>query len=978
MNKIQESVDFETGQKIADFKVTRKKEIPDIACTLIELEHACGAKVLHLQNDDEENVFNLSFQTLPQSDNGVAHILEHTVLCGSKKFPVKDPFFSMNRRSLNTFMNAFTGADFTCYPAASQIPKDFYNLLEVYLDAVFNPLLSPLSFSQEGHRLEMDNEKLIRSGVVYNEMKGAFTSPDSRLWKHLQRELFNASPYGYESGGDPKSIPSLSHEDLVAFHKKFYHPSRCLFFFYGNLPLQRHLDFIQKNALEGLEKADTPPTTLKKQKRFVEARRIQGAYPVLKEEKEQAILAFSWLSCSILEQEKTLALEVVDHLLTGTDASILRQDLLQSGLCKQVDSFIEEELFEIPFVFLVKGCEAKDANAIEEVIFKCLNKIAKDGLGTAKIEAAIHQIEMQRREISSDHYPLGLNFFMRAALLKQHGGQSDKALEINEIFKNLRQKFEDPQYLKDLIKETFLDNSHFVRLEMTGDTKLSEKEENEEKQELQKIQDQLKEEEKKKIIEENEKLNAIQEEKEDLSILPKVSLEDIPKKGKDFLLQKESISHVDIYSHHCFCNQIIYADLVFPIAEIQADDLSYLKLFCYLIPQLGNGGRDYKETLDLMQSNTGGIGIHPSMHNHRLKEKDFQIYLSIGGKALIRKSEAFFNLLKDYFGEIDFKDHQRIRELIEKLYVNLHSNLGKNGLKYASKLATSALCNSSFVQNQWSGLPYYKLIKDLAENFPIEKILEKMLLFQKMLQKQKADLIISSDPSSYAELQKAKFYGLTDLVGKEQVKAVLNYKKEKPASQAKEISSSVAFNCLAMKGKSYFDSKSPALCLASTIFENQTLHKKIREQGGAYGSAAVNQLSSGNFYFYSYRDPQIAETLEAFKEAVEQVIEEDIDTQAIEEAKLGILQGIDHPVCPSSRAITSYFWEREGKDFSNRQIFRNRVIQCSREEIIEAARNLLEEFESSCFVSFSGKEVLEKENKKLEKLGKEALPIFDI
>ncbi len=286
----------ETGHKYKDFKLEKIVEVKGLNCTLRELVHEpTGARVMHIANDDPENVFCLSFRTLPHDSTGVAHILEHTVLCGSAKYPVKDPFFSMNRRSLNTFMNAFTGSDFTCYPAASQVEKDFYNLLEVYLDSAFKPLLKELSFAQEGHRLEFseaDNKdsSILFKGVVFNEMKGSYVSPTARLWKALHAELFPDITYSFDSGGDPKEIPTLTHQGLVDFHRQHYHPSRCLFYFYGDIPLEKHLDFLAEKTLKGIEKLD-PLSDIPLQKRFKKPVVKTLPYPIAPDKESPSVSA---------------------------------------------------------------------------------------------------------------------------------------------------------------------------------------------------------------------------------------------------------------------------------------------------------------------------------------------------------------------------------------------------------------------------------------------------------------------------------------------------------------------------------------------------------------------------------------------------------------------------------------------------------------------------------------------------------------
>ncbi|MGH2637691.1 MAG: insulinase family protein, partial [Rhabdochlamydiaceae bacterium] len=471
------------------FKVTQVIELEELKATLVELEHqACGAKVLHLACDDPENLFCLSFQTLPSSSNGVAHILEHTVLCGSRKYPVKDPFFAMTRRSLTTFMNALTGADFTCYPAASQVEKDFYNLLEVYLDAVFHPQLKKESFLQEGCRLELTDRDDLKSplewkGIVFNEMKGALASPDTRLWHQVTQTLMPDLTYANISGGSPAVIPSLTYEELIRFHETYYHPSRCLFFFYGTMPLKKHLDVIEENVLKSARKA-SPLPPLPKQKRFKTPKNVEGFYPMTNEKESQVMIAWSWLTVSAQEQDTLLALSLLDAILMETDASLLKLPLLQSGLCTTADAFLDPEMSEAPYLLVCKGCNLKQADALEEILLKTLHEIAEKGIPPHMIEASLHQLELSRTEIGSDHGPFGLSLFMRAALIQQHGGRPEKALKIHTLFTQLREKLHNPDFLPSLIREMFLNNPHRVRALMKPDAKLLDNEQEEENKKL--------------------------------------------------------------------------------------------------------------------------------------------------------------------------------------------------------------------------------------------------------------------------------------------------------------------------------------------------------------------------------------------------------------------------------------------------------------------------------------------------------------
>jgi len=362
------------GEKYKDFKVLTCTKIEELDCYFRELIHEpTGALVIHVENEDPENLFCLSFRTLPKNDRGAPHILEHVTLCGSEKFPIKDPFFSMSRRSLNTFMNAMTGSDFTCYPAASQVEKDFYNLLNVYLDAVFHPQIKQMSFLQEGCRLEFkdpedSNSPLEFKGIVYNEMKGSI-SPDSMLWHDSLKALFPDLPYAYNAGGEPKDIPNLSYEELLDFHKTHYHPSRCLFFFYGSFPLKKHLDYIQEHALTNI-KSQPPLSPLPKQPRFTEPRKVKKSYAADKDQQLNAktFMSCAWLTCHITEQTEVLALSLLDAILMDSDASPLKKPLLESGLCAQVDALMDTELSEVPFILTFKGCKESDCRCRYDVV----------------------------------------------------------------------------------------------------------------------------------------------------------------------------------------------------------------------------------------------------------------------------------------------------------------------------------------------------------------------------------------------------------------------------------------------------------------------------------------------------------------------------------------------------------------------------------------------------------------------------------
>lgn len=961
-----------------NFTYRRIVAIPEIRVTLHELVHEkSGAEVMYLAADDDENFFNISFRTIADTSNGVAHILEHTVLCGSEKYPVRDPFFSMNRRSLNTFMNAFTGADFTCYPASSCVPQDFYNLLEVYIDAVFHPRLTKMSFLQEGHRLEWTKgddptSPLTIKGVVYNEMKGALANVDTRLNEAVMQALFPDLTYGIISGGSPEEIPDLTHEELIAFHRKFYHPSRALFFFYGNLPLEKHLDFLEEKILKEAENLPPlPPLAL--QKRFTKKVTKTLSYPIASDEevKNNTHVAFSWLTCSILEQEEVLALNVIDLLLMGTDASPLKMALLKSNLCASCDSSLEDELSEVPFVIACKGCPKESGQKLENVIFKTLEEIISTGFSLDLVEGAIHQLEFSRTEISS---PFGLALYFRSALLKHHGGNPEDGLKVHTLFKNLRKKVQDPKYLLSLIQKHFIDNPHFVRIVMHPDVHLEAKEKELEEKKIKEIEKKLTDQERLEIVKQTQELALYQEKTESLDVLPKVTLKDVPKNGKEFFLIEEKVGTLSLYCHPTFTNEIVYLDLGFDLPYIDPKDHSLLRLFANLLAQVGMGGRSYVENLDYIFKHTGGIACDLDLFFQAEDPHAIRPSLVFRSKALYRKADKLFEVLCDMATSADFTDTERLKELLIQHFEELETSVQNSPLRYAMQLGASSISKPLTLRNKWFGLDYFWTVKEVLHDFEKGRFsfVEKMQEFQKILMPlEKADLVLSCDEKMYYQMKKERFYGLEALKFKTFEPWKNDFEPNEPLSQGRIVASPVAFTTMIFPSVGYLDEASPTLSVASKIMENKVLHRKIREQGGAYGSGAAHVPMSGHFYFYSYRDPHVKTTLEAFLEAVKELAQGHFEPKDVEEAKLGILQELDSPIAPGSRGFIAYERLRSKRMPTLRQHYRQKLLAVESQAIQKAVqKELSEKIKKAVVVSFGGKKLLEDELK--------GTPVFDL
>lgn len=970
------------------FKVLRETKLDELQVTLTLLEHKKnGARVMHIDADDDENLFCLSMRTYPKTSNGVAHILEHTVLCGSEKYPVKDPFFSMIRRSLNTFMNALTGADFTCYPAASCNERDFYNLLSVYLDATFFPKIRYMSFLQEGHRLEFADEKLVRRGIVYNEMKGVFASPTSRLYYGLMEALMPDTIYGIESGGDPKVIPELSHEELVDFHKTYYDPGHCLFYFYGNLPLNPHLEFIDENVLKNHERPK-PLESLARQKLFKKPVQKQIAYPIDASEKERAqpFMAFGWLTCEITEPLEVLALELITLLLMENDASPLKQALTQSGLCTDASLYLETEQPQVPWILILTGCKTDDTQKIWQTIEICLKDIIERGIENHLVRACLHQLEFDRLEVTSSRGPYGLSLFMRAALAEQHGASAEETLKIHSLFAALEDELaHHPSLLTDKISQYMLQNPHRVDLVATPDDTLGEKEAAAERAALDQIEKKLSAKQKETIEKEADDLVAFQEAEEgaDISCLPSITISDISRSVRDFPLTHERIGPYELFTHTGFTNGILYVDLVYDLPQIHEEDLPYLRLFTDLICAVGNKKRTWQRQLEHVQMHLGDLSCHLALSPSAFDTALLSPTVHLRASSLDSNAAALFDILGELVCTTHFTEKERLRELIDQQITSLQTTLSQSALGYASSLAASGLSDATFLQQKFGGLDYYWFLSDLGKNFDerSKELVEKLEMLKLQLFGGKIPHIVMS--CSSAMLKKVHDEALFDLRFNETTTKSTpwqgGYARTTPLAQGRIISSGVFFTAKSIATPPYASPDSPACILAGHLFENITLHKKIREQGGAYGGGCRVKSSLGYALFFAYRDPHLASTLEAFEEAVTTIAAGKFTDEQLDEAKRAAIQAMDTPINPSGKAVRAYEDLRQQKSIEVREAFRERLLDASREEVCAAIKEYIApSVATSPSVAFGSADLFERENKELQKNGREPLASFPV
>ena len=587
------SEDNQTANTVVNhpsFKWIRSQRIDSLNLTLQEFQHIkTGALHYHLAAENTENVFLVAFRTVPMDSTGVAHILEHTALCGSKKYPVRDPFFMMIRRSLNTFMNAFTSSDWTAYPFASQNKKDFNNLLDVYLDAVFFTRLDELDFLQEGHRVEFKeandaNGELEYKGVVFNEMKGAMSSPVSVLWQEVSKYLYPTSTYHYNSGGEPQDIPDLTYQQLKDFHQTHYHPSNAIFMTFGDIPVFEHQEKFEEQSLKHFKKLNVE-ISVNPEKRYLAPVVVEEAYAYDAVDEEntenKTHHVMSWLLGPCTSLDDMMKANLLSQVLLDNSSSPLRQALEQTDLGAAPSPLcgLEDSNYEMCFLCGIEGSTVENARDFETLVLNVLNDVAKNGVPHDKLEAVLHQLELSQREVGGDSYPFGLQLILNGLTAAIHRSDPASLLNLDPVIESLRQDIEDPDFIKNLVRDLLIDNQHRVRLTLRPDENLSQRKEKSEKAQLAAIHSAMNEDDKKLIIKRAQTLAERQLQEDNPEILPKVGLDDVPAEIKIPQSTNKVIAGTDSVIYEQGTNGLVYHEIICQLPELTVDELALLPYY---------------------------------------------------------------------------------------------------------------------------------------------------------------------------------------------------------------------------------------------------------------------------------------------------------------------------------------------------------------------------------------------------------------
>ena len=929
------------------FQLVRQHHVEALDILVSEYKHrVTGAVHYHLATNHDENVFLVAFRTQPMDSKGEAHILEHTALCGSEKFPVRDPFFLMIRRSLNTFMNAFTAADWTAYPFATQNQKDFQNLLEVYLDAAFAANLNPLDFAQEGIRIELENGEPVYKGVVFNEMKGAMSSPSDQLYHQLAHHLFPETTYHYNSGGDPKDIPDLTYQELVDFYKSHYHPSNAVFMTFGNQSAYDLQEQFQSLALAKFEQGETLYS--KPERRLAAPVTVTESYAVDAEDlKDKTYHVLSWLLPEASDIKLRLGMRLVEGVLLENSASPLRHYLETCGYAQSTGPFmgVDDSNFEMTFFCAIQGSNPEHAATFKEGVFKVLQEVASKPVDSDTVNAILHQIELHQREINGDGMPYGLSLILNGLSSAIHHSDPVHVWDVDSAIEQVKEELKDPMWLSQLIQQHLIDNPHRVQMTLVPDASKSAKDAEAEKARLAEIGAQLTEAQKAEIIAQTEALKVRQDTTDDLNLLPKVGLEDVPAELQIVQGQLREIicNRIDtpLNLYHAGTNGIYYQQVLVRIPD-EIVKSPYFNLLSILMGEVGAGEYDYLELQQLQTAVSGGLGMGASLRSKVDDKNRISAWLTLTTKSLVNNFDAI-RLLKIAFEQLRFDEKDRIIELLQQRKTRWQSRVSGAGHSYAMQAASrnhSALAlrdyhNTGLGALNWLSELVSKIEQDDAA---FDALMDELKLIHSMLlQAPKQFLLVCEEPQSDRLIEEIQT--VWDKLAIEPHEAALTQVpvENNNADEAWLIQANVQFCAAAYPAVEVSHPDAAPLMVLAAYLRNGFLHSAIREKGGAYGGGASYDGNACSFRFYSYRDPRLAETFKDFEASVDWLLNAEQLPHQLEEAILGLIASMDKPGSPAGEAITACYALLHARTPAFRTKLRERLLAVTLDDLKRVA-----------------------------------------
>jgi hypothetical protein len=975
-------MDFTVNQSYAGFKLIQKETIEELNSLAMVFEHEKnGAEVLVMENDDDNKVFSATFRTPPKNDHGVAHIMEHSVLCGSKKYPVKEPFMEMVKGSLQTFLNAMTYPDKTMYPVASRNAKDFRNLMSVYLDAVFYPHITEEIFMQEGwhHEMEADDQAIVYKGVVYNEMKGVFSSPESILDRYLDHSLFPDSPYGFESGGDPKSIPDLTYQEFKEFHEKYYHPSNCRLFFYGDGDTLEYLQFVNDKYLQDFERAQVD-SSIPLQKTFSSPKREVIHYPVSEGESldKKTFVSMGMKLGLSTDHEHCMGMSILSYLLLGTSASPLRKALMDSNLGSEIiGGGFDDHRAETVFAVGLKGSEEENEEQILDLIFSTLKGLVENGIEEDMIQSAVNSIDFKLREANFGGFAKGIVYNIQALGSWLYDEDPLIHLRYDEQMQKIKTESKN-RYFEKLIEQNLLNNKHQSVLIAKPQPGLAGEAESEMKDKLGQLKNSLNDDEKQDLVKKTKALQELQmtpDSPEALATLPMLDLSDINRSSESFPLEIKKESSPCILYHDLFTNNIAYTQIGFNTQGLAMDQIQYLPLLGRLVMGMGTNKRSYVEMSQRIGIHTGGIRPWHFSSSPIDNREEIISYLFFSGKGLMEKLDDLFDIFKELFAELNFSNHKRLVEIIRSSKADMEDSIVPHGNQYVLSRLKSYHSKLGQFDEYIDGITYYRFLQDLlkrVEKDPGEVAEKFMTTAKTIFSRQNVLINLTGEEKHYALFEK-------------QIDALMDIFPDTP-STPQDLQFSSEFENEGFltastvqyvgKGANLYDmgfQHSGQFDVLKSLLGTSFLWDRVRVRGGAYGSSSTFDLYSGDFNFVSYRDPNLGETLDVYDEATDYLKQLDLSEAELNKLIIGCVGHLDPPFTSDRKGTISMIEHLTGRNHSMKQKHRDEMLSTQVEDL-KAFAPLFQEIKEKGKVCVLGNEEKIRDN---EPVFKELVKVFE-
>lgn len=930
------------------FELIQETEIVALNTRVLRYKHRTGAEVLSLLNQDENKVFGINFRTPPTDSTGIAHILEHSVLCGSRKYPVKEPFVELLKGSLSTFLNAYTFPDKTCYPVASQNVQDFYNLVDVYLDAVFHPRLTPQVLQQEGWHYELENrgDPLVYKGVVFNEMKGAYSSSDTVLAKYVQQSLFPDNTYGVDSGGDPRHIPDLTYAQFEAFHRRYYHPANARIFFYGDDDPQQRLGLLGEYLGE-FEPASIN-SAIELQPRFAAPRRLLRSYAVSPEGigLEKNIVAVNWMLDGDVKPQLSMAFHILEHILIGTPASPLRQALIESGLGEDLAGVgLADELRQFYFSTGLKGVEGKNVEAVETLVLSTLEEVAAAGIDAGAIAAALNTAEFRLRENNTGSYPRGLVLMRRALTTWLYDRDPCESMEFAAPLAACKERLAgDERFLEGLIRSYFLDNTHRTTLILEPDPQLQARAEAEEKNRLEEVRMAMGPDDLRELVGATHELKRQQEAPDTpaaLASLPHLQLGDLERRAQTLPLEVTSQRGIEVLYHDLPTNGIVYLDLGFDLHGLPQEYLPYIPLFGRALMEMGTEKDSFVELDRRIGAGTGGIWPQTLVCSpRRAGESVCRFFLR--GKAMRHQVDEFLDILKDILLAAVLDDKERFYQMALEEKAGEESSLVAGGHRVVSLRLRSHFEEAAWISEQMGGISYLlflrQLVRDIDQNWPL--VLSRLEDIRCLLLQRSALLCNATLEEGDRAILCPRLDGLIEALPNARMQPQ-NWIPVQP-SPWEGLGVPAQVNYVG-KGANLYDlgyELHGSVSVVTRYLSTTWLWDRIRVRGGAYGAFCFFDSFTGVFSCVSYRDPNLLESLEVYDSCADFLRAAELGEQELRKAIIGTIGDMDAYQLPDAKGYTSMVRYLAGITEEYRQSIRDQVLETRAVDFVGLAKFL--------------------------------------